>query len=499
VALNLFGFLARRRSNAAGQLAYGDDQRIADYGRWMRAYRGYSIKGPLTTGVPDSWKRVKFNFSRPIVNLGAGWMAARPIKWCVDDDPAATDAAHEIWDRSGSDGALLANALLGCIYGDLVAIATQDQAGKPKIEFVDPSICFPTFDGADYSNLTALEIAYQRLGADGELILHREIYDAGGLEVYEDDRQIRAQSYETLPVVWIRNQHLKGHPFGLSDLENIVELVEEYDHICSKWTRVLDYVAQPRPWFKGVQKGDLDLSVGKAIFLPKDGEAGFMEYKGHTPDVEAQLTRIRNAIAEISQVPAVAFGQADSGLTSLSGVALEILYGPLIEKTRRRQASWGAGLERVMWLALQAAGHAVDLEDVNVEWPEARPVDGQAQIAEACDLVAAKLVSRRTAMAQLGTESPEDELKKMTTEDKIFQLASPPPDPIAVARAANKGRAATEQPGPTSTQLPAPQGPAAAAFGAMDPGASIQELLATFDALIAAENDNLDSQDQGDA
>jgi hypothetical protein len=497
VALNLFGFLQRRRTNATGQLIYGDDARIAEYARFMRAYRGYSVKGPLSTGTADSWKRIKFNFSRPIVNLGAGWMAARPIKWCVDDDPAATDAAHAIWDRSGSDGALLANALLGCIYGDVVALATQDPAGKPKIEFVDPSICFPTFDGADYGELTELEVCYERVTRAGERILHREFYGPQALEVYENDQPLSTVPYETLPVVWIRNQELKGYPFGLSDLESVVDLVEEYDHIAGKWTRVLDYVAQPRPWFKGVQKGDLDLSVGRAIFLPKDGEAGFMEYKGHTPDVEAQLTRIRNAIAEISQVPAVAFGQADSGLTSLSGVALEILYGPLIEKTRRRQASWGACLERVMWLALAAAGFAVDLEDVNVEWPEARPVDGQAQIAEACDLVAAKLVSRRTAMAQLGTESPEDELKKMTTEDKIFQLAGPPPDPIAVARAANKGRAATEQPGPTSTSLPAPQGPAAAAFGALDPGASIDELLRTFDALIAAENDNLDAQDEG--
>jgi hypothetical protein len=427
--MNLFGWFKGNNSEAVRNRARSE--RLQQYGRYLRAYQGYSIRGVLNTNVIQDWHRLKFNFNQPVVNLSAGWFAAKPLDFSVDGDPYATRECYAIWDRSGSDCALLENAILCGIYGDLVGLATQDDAGRSRMEFVDPSICEPIFDGADYSRLAGLEIAYETRASDGECIQVREMWGAERMDRYEGDKVVSSRTFERLPAAWIRNSSVKGLPYGLSDVEPIVELVEEYDHLASKQTRIVDYYASPNICFKGVQKGlsQSDKTVGTVFYLPADGDAFLLEWKGGGPNVEAQLSRIRDAIAEVSQVPAVAFGSVTGGgLTNLSGVAIKILYGPLLSKSHRKQASWGPSLEYLLWRCLVASGHKVELEQVNVLWPSATPVDGQAFVAEQSGKIAARVASRRTVMNDLGIEDPDAELRRIIIEEKMLQLAAVLPD-----------------------------------------------------------------------
>jgi hypothetical protein len=448
--VGLLDFLFKRRTDPRGELLLSDQERMDAYARYLRAYRGYGIRGPLNSGLAQELRRLRFNFNRPIINLGAAFMAAKPLTWQIKGDTDATAAAHDIWERSGSDYALLSAARTCSIYGDIGALATQNDAGEPLIEFIDPGLCYPTPDGADFRKLLAFEIAYEQIAADGTRFLHREMYGPTGLQVFDDDRLTESRAYAEMPVAWIRNLSVSGLPTGISDLEGIVDLVEEYDHLAGKQTKIVDYYAAPHIVFSGVSKGSLDLQAGTVLYLPSEGaKAAFLEWGGSPPDVEAQLCRIRNAIAEISQVPAVAFGQQDGGITNLSGIAIQILYGPLIAKTRDKRANWSPALQKLMALCLQAAGFAVKEDDVCCIWPDAMPVDGAEKVTQATALAAAELKSRRSLMADLGVEDPDAELKRILVEQMLVQLpagaASPaPPDPVMVARAAGKGHNVAE-------------------------------------------------------
>jgi len=486
--MSLFSFLQTRKANrgVTGDLFEADAFRLNNYGRFMRSYEGYSVKGPPGTAVVSDYKRLKFNFNKPIVNLGAGFLAGKPLQWEVEDNPDATEMAHTIWDRSGSDGAFLEAAIACGIHGDIVAVVAQDEDGLPKIEFVDAGIAFPQFARSDYSKLVALDIAYETLDSNGQRTIMREFYTDDHMEVYQGDTRISSQTYNAMPAVWIRNICVKGRTYGLSDIDGVVDLVEEYDHLASKQTRIVDYYAAPVPVFKGIQapaKG-IDKSLQTSYFLPTDGDAFFLERKGEQPDVENQLTRVRNAIAEVSQVPAVAFGQSDSGLTSISGIALQILYGPLINKTQIKQASWTPGLEYAMWVALTASGYNVPLGSVNVKWPSTLPVDGSAEVTDATTKVAGDLNAIRTAMANIGVEDPNGELRKILVEKKLLALAgaSDPTDQAAGGQGPQPG-----QPG----QQPA-QG-AGAAPTPVDNVASVEQMLSDFDAIVATEEKQSDT------
>src|SRR5436309_2004839 len=158
--MNLLNIFSRFTQDSIAARRQSNNERLMQYARYLRAYQGYSIRGVLNTNLIKDWKRVKFNFTQPVINISAGWFAAKPLVWEIANDSDATAEAHAIWARSGSDATLLENAICCGIYGEIVGLATADDAGKAKIEFVDPNIATPTFDGSDYSHLSGLEIAY---------------------------------------------------------------------------------------------------------------------------------------------------------------------------------------------------------------------------------------------------------------------------------------------------------------------------------------------------
>jgi hypothetical protein len=442
--LNLFGY---RPAVSRLDLPTADQDRIANYTRYRKAYGGWTLKEYFHTTNRDllhletSYKKLKHNFNAPVVNLSAAFLAGIPLDWEVKENPKATADAYDIWGRSDN---FLEAAKSAAIDGDLVCIATVDPESQlPRIEFVTADICFPTFDGKSFDRLRELDISYQVEDREGRLVLHREFYTEQGYTIYEDDRVVQEVATRQMPAAWVRNMGIKGQPFGISDVGRVIDLVDEYDHIDGKQTRILDYYASPNIVWKGVQKGNLQKDTHTMYFIPPDADAFFLEWKGGGPAAEDQLTRLRNDIAEISQVPAIAFGRIDP-VSNISGVAIRLLYGPLINKTTDNQGNWEPALKCTMAQCLQALGHEVTAADINVVWPNNIPVSGNEKVAEESAAVASGIRSLRTAMNNLGVENPDAELKRIFTEKALAAMLAqmttgmPAADPIKVAAAAGK-------------------------------------------------------------
>src|SRR5204863_7425901 len=83
--------------------------------------------------------------------------------------------------------------------------------------------------------------------------------------------------------------------------------------------------------------------------------------------------KVKEALHEIARVPEVSVGKVDS-IGALSGVALEILYQPLMELTAVKQMTYGPLLEEVNRRALWIGGRGRDVEVKN-QWPALLPGD----------------------------------------------------------------------------------------------------------------------------
>lgn len=399
---------------------FARDPRLWKYARFMRAYEGYAVRGTVGNTALQEWKRLKYNFCRPIVNVGAQWLVGGPAIWDIKTSDAAVDAATAIWERSGSDGAFIKAALLGAIYGDAVALATIDDKKLARIQFIDPSVCNPVFNSHNASLLDSVGIAYDMLGKAGDRVMYEEEWRPDGYYIKdssETDTYHKVTDYSPwggeLPVSWITNQGMLGRAFGFSDLENVVELVEEYDHLCSKRTRVVDYYASPNLYIKGVTKSDFTKDETTVIFLPKDGDIGFVEWQGNAPDLGEQLISIRETISEISETPAIAFGKIDSGFASATGVSLKVLYGPLMTKTMRKRASWVPALERAMRLALHSEGIICDQHDVRLILPDPSPSNS---LEETQELVMEKSIGASNSILLAKKGYTSEEIRDMKTE-----------------------------------------------------------------------------------
>lgn len=364
-----------------GYNVYYGNTRVIGYARAKRVYDGWVMKN---TSDVVQWKKLRFNVSQPIVNINAAFLAGKPIRLQVDGNPELTEAANGIWDRSGGFYAFLENAILGLIYGDSVLIPNYDKRRKAwRLKWVDASIVYPVFDPADYDKIKSVDFVWADSDESGQLTgWYREHWCDGVVTRYDNgepngtiidyyDNEI----FEGCPIAWIKNDGIKGEPFGRSLITSLIELTEEYDHLMTKNTSIIDYYASPNLAFIGTKKTDnVDVGLRKIFFLPEGGDVKMVEWSGSPPGIQEHLARVKNMISEVSATPNIAFSNFDFKFSDVSGVALKVLFGPLLLKTDRARIHWGKGITRAVRMALYyETGQLVEEDQITILWPNPLP------------------------------------------------------------------------------------------------------------------------------
>lgn len=356
-----------------------EDRRVRNYLYHRRVYDGYAVRGQNVVVREDASKRLIYNFARPICNAAAGFLASDKLVWGVsraeatdEENKALTEAAKDVWDRSGGEGALL-SAALGCvIHGDVAGIVRFD-GSRAKIQFLGAMSAVPEFASADLDTLEKLTIAYPAPGDKWHIESWTpELYTV----IWPSGKVVTEPVPGVMPAAWIRNEALLGDRYGRSDIFPIDEAVHEYDHVSRKQTAIIDYHANPTPYTTGLSAAaaqEFKKNVRSIWHLPENATCGYLEWKGAPPAVGEHLSRLRTTISELAETPAIAFGQVDSGFSGASGISLKVLYGPLVRKVGRKRHVWGRALRHLMWVALTAEKHNLALEDVDLEWPSPTP------------------------------------------------------------------------------------------------------------------------------
>lgn len=364
-----------------GYNTYYGSQRVINYGRYRRVVEGFV---PKNTGSTLQWKKLQYNPVLPILNINAEFLAGKPIRLQVDGDERLTNEANGIWDRAGGAYAFMENVTLGMKYGDSVLIPYYDERRKKwTIKWVDPSIAFPVFDPNDYDKIMKIDFVWADHNSVGDLTAwFREEWANGVITRYNGGEVVgtRIGTYDEnifngCPIAWIKPEGEKGRPFGISLVDPLVELVEKYDHLMQKQDQMIDYYANPNLAFKGVKKTDnVDTGMRKVYFLPSDGDVKFIEWSGSPPGVEEHIRRIKDMMSEVSSTPAIAFSNFEFKFADVSGVALKVLFGPLLLKTDKARLSWGKGITRAVRMALYyETGQLVEEDQITILWQNPLP------------------------------------------------------------------------------------------------------------------------------
>ncbi len=181
--------------------------------------------------------------------------------------------------------------------------------------------------------------------------------------------------------------------------------------------RIVRYHAHPKTWGRGFTANQLNVSVDDTIVLPSpEAELRNLEMQSDLASSIALYQRQREALHEIARIPEVATGKIEH-VGQLSGVALQILYRPLVEKTETKRRLYGDLLIELnrRLLALGGFGDGMVTE---LHWPELVPSDiqGAAQTAVIWQQVG---VSQDTILQRLGFD-PDLERQKREVSSAQF-------------------------------------------------------------------------------
>jgi hypothetical protein len=212
--------------------------------------------------------------------------------------------------------------------------------------------------------------------------------------------------------------------WGESDLADLLDVGRELNRRLSVVSRILELSGNPIAVLENVESAEgIQVGPGALWELPEGAKAYLLDLLGgggvglHLQYIDL-LYRV---IHDLAETPRTAFG--DSG-RDLSGTALEVEIQPLVQKVKRKRRVWDSVFARrnALVLDLLARFGGLDIGDIRRTiplWSPILPGDRDALVRNEIQLVEHGLHSRRTALAHLGTEDPEQELALVASERRV--------------------------------------------------------------------------------
>lgn len=217
------------------------------------------------------------------------------------------------------------------------------------------------------------------------------------------------------PIFDCKNLPAANQYLGRPDVPGqLLDLIDAVNAVAGNSRRVSRLHGHPKVWMSGVaDTADVSSGPDEALIVPDEATVGVIAPPSGVEGHLALWQRLETAIHKEGVYPEVAAGRLD-GIGDLSGLALRILYGPMVRRLGQMRGTYGALIRRIDAALLDLAGY--EYAPTAVQWPEAVPDDPAAEAQTAIALQEAG-VSQRTSLEQMGYDPDvEEERRQMERE-----------------------------------------------------------------------------------
>ncbi len=461
------------------------------------AYRG-EFQPPLKPEPNQPDDNVLVNRCAPIVDKGVSFLFGKSLKIELQNADGSADGLDDLqawldaaWGDDDDRMTLLSKlALNGAVCGEgfVKIVPANPKAGQtyPRLVVLDPQTVTAQTDPDDCDTVRQYVIEYDAFDyttaapVSKRQVISRDDPDglaalSGGMDsddtwtitnyarsgvngAWQQLGEPQTWPYPFPPIASCQNLPNANEFWGKPDLTpDIIGMNRVLNFIESNISRIIKKHAMPWPWASGTDSRALVIEPGRIIGLPHpEAKMGFLEINTGGLTASMQFASdLRSDMDEESRVPAVALGRlVDLPKGNISGVALQLLFQPLIEKTTQKQRLYGRLVRDVSKAMLVLGGFAQDKIGalvIDLHWQNLLPVDdlAAAQTALALSQIG---VSRPTLLQQLGY-SPDAEAEKVaadaanTTVQYSRGQGLPPTTPPAVTPTAPQAPEATDPQG----------------------------------------------------
>lgn len=401
--------------------------------RAWQIYRGNQPK-PLRVlpGEPDD--NIRLNLAGLVVDAGVDALFGRDITIRVEDesdgtDQVLTDYVHDVFEANHDMLLWQGLATNGAVSGQAALRILPPPEGAPigtypRIIPVDPEMLRVVWSPDDVGVVEAYVLQWMAIDSRGKEYAKRQVIARDGAEWVIVDQESNDQNsarwttvdenpwrFSWAPIVDVQNLPEPNAYWGRPDLtDDVLETQMAINRVMSNAARVQRIHGHPKVVARGIGDGDLDVGPDEAIVLPDlDSDVSLLEPKATVSDHIELFKTVKAALHEISRVPEITAGRLDN-VGNLSGLALKILYGPLVRKTEVKRRLYGHLIQMTSQRLIELAGFG-PFADTDIEWPEIIPGDPMMEAVTAETLQRAG-VSRATTLSEMGYDPEhEDEMR----------------------------------------------------------------------------------------
>lgn len=442
-------------------------------------YEGYHWEGMDDLDSPQ----VTFNYCRPFVNkfvsfeFGKGFSIETPVEIEQDEvtvnDPKLDmvlgdeldgsddeviqrektegDFLNDVWEDNKKDTLCIEIGQTKSITGEAwVKVQFEDPEdlndpfekypnGRIRLSVVPTQFVFPRFNDHDKDKLEHLLIMYpirteKETGilfkrTSTTTVIYKEFWTNSEIVVYEGDKEVDRMEnpYGFIPFVQIKNFPVAGRTRGVGDLDDVIPLNVELNTKKSDVSEVIDYHSAPITLVYGAKIGNLEKGANKVWGgLPKDAKVENLGLQGDLTASANYIAETKTAMCEIAGIPETVLGGA-SAISNTSGVALQYINLPLIERTRIKRNCSTAGLETVneyilfiaMYHGLIEKPEDISMKDFvsnEVTLPDTLPKDELMELQKIQQEMTLGIECRHGAMERTGKTDIDRKLKEIDSE-----------------------------------------------------------------------------------
>lgn len=263
---------------------------------------------------------------------------------------------------------------------------------------------------------------------DDTLLTVREYWDDERFEVAINNQVVleRPNPYGFIPYIIFPNLRRPRQFWGESDLVDIMLLNSELNVRVSTLSQILQLSGNPILVLENVDNANnLRVGPGAVWTMPENSKAYLLDLlKDGGLDLHIKyIEALYRMLHDLSEMPRTSFGDSSNGSSgggSRSGVALELMLQPLVQKVLRKRQIWDEVIDKRNRMILRLAG--LPVHRTHLEWPAILPKDRSQLVADEVALVRAAIHSRQQAAANLGDEQPDELLKQVL--DELHRLAA---------------------------------------------------------------------------
>lgn len=361
--------------------------RIALFDTYWDYYRGRHRKALIVKpGQPDD--NVTLNYSRRVVNKGLSFLFGSPVTFEIDSADERSDAEQHIdncWGGTEQKArALLDLGLNGAVTGMAFARIYQPEtaAGLPRIASINPSLMDVITSADDIDDIRGYVMTW-KAGRGASAVWRRQRFDVqqNGTWVITQEEYNRAGvwqltgeeswPWQASPMVYCQNLPNPNDIWGISDLED-ADINDALNWIMSNINRIIRYHAHPKTIGTGFAAAHLENTSVDQFWTINNADAKVfnLEMQSDLGNAYTFAAALKTAYAQITGVPDLDPQQVNVG--ALSGFALRILYGDLLDMTNIKRVTYGSMLSAINAALLEIAGFGTEIA-VNNVWDDPLP------------------------------------------------------------------------------------------------------------------------------